>query len=234
MGSLQDTGKRSTMKFPLAFFALFFVYTCSGGLPAGGGNPFRPLSPFGVAIHIREGGVEYDQTEAYDPFTSDVISHVPGHIRDNITLHDVVKIENELLGLTVWKLKEEDFCHIENMEPGSDPTAMLLEAVPYEVKKKVVDAAALTKVYVHAKDVGEWNGDRESLTRIMKELCNGFPIRLVGNSKISKEGFDNLTDGKDRMAMRAHCCCSIRRTLRRSGSTDSVEGNIIHTIVVSD
>merc|ERR1711934_136841 len=215
MGSLQDTGKRSTMKFPLAFFALFFVSTCSGGLP-GGGNPFRPLSPFGVAIHIREGGVEYDQTEAYDPFTSDVISHVPGHIRDNITLHDVVKIEN--------------------MEPGSDPTAMLLEAVSYEVKKKVVDAAELTKVYVHAKDVGERNGDRESLTRDMKELCNGLPIRLVSNSKISKEGFDNLTDGKDRMARMAHCCCSSNnmRSLQRSGSTDSVGGNIIHTIVVSD
>ena len=42
---------------------------------------------------MKEGEVEYDQTEAYDPLTSDVISHVPGHIRDNITLHEVVKIE---------------------------------------------------------------------------------------------------------------------------------------------
>ena len=68
------------MRFLGAFLTVFFASTCSA-------------SPFVAKIHMEEGEVEYDQTEAYDPLTSDVISHVPGHIRDNITLHEVVKIE---------------------------------------------------------------------------------------------------------------------------------------------
>ena len=183
---------------------------------------------------MKEGEVEYDQTEAYDPLTSDVISHVPGHIRDNITLHEVVKIENELLRLAVWKLKEEDLCHIEKMEPERDPTGMMLEAVSYEARKMAMDIAEMTTVYVKAKDMGEWNGDRESITRDMNELCNGLPIRLVSNVKISKEGFDNLTDGKNRMMAPAHCCCGVNARRRRSGNTKPVQGQIIHRIVASD
>merc|ERR1712210_15784 len=130
MGSLLDPGIRSTtMRFLLAsILTVFFASTCSA-------------SPFVAKIHMKEGEVEYDQTEAYDPLTSDVISHVPGHIRDNINLHEVVKIENE-------------FCHIEKMEPERDPTGMMLDAVSYEARKKVMDIAEMTTVYVHAKDKG--------------------------------------------------------------------------------
>merc|ERR1712037_300766 len=236
MGSLLDPGIRSTMKFLLAFFALF-ASTCSA-------------SPFVAKIHVKEGEVEYDQTEAYDPLTSDVISHVPGHIRDNITLHEVVKIENELLGLAVWRLMEKEFCHIEKMEPERDPTGMMLDAVSYEARKKVMDIAEMTTVYVHAKDKGEWNGDRESLTRDMKELCNGLPIRLVENTNISKEEFDNLLGGKDRMVQYLRgrylpvdeddwwpSCGGIRvrvPQMVRSGNSDPVEEGVIHRIVVSD
>ena len=45
-------------------------------------------------IHMKEGQVEYDQVEVFDPATSDVITHVPRHTRDNLTLHEVVKVEN--------------------------------------------------------------------------------------------------------------------------------------------
>ena len=163
-----------------------------------------------------------------------MITHVPGHTRDNITLHEVVKVENELLGLAVWKLMVEDICHIERMELERDPTGMMLEAVSYEARKVVMDNAKVTTVYVHAKDMGEWKGDRERLTRDMKEVCNGLPIRLVSNTKISKEGFDNLIDGKERMALAATHCCWCRDTMLRSGSTDSVKEEIFHKIVVSD
>ena len=180
--------------------------------------------------------MEYDQTEAYDPLTSDVISHVPGHIRDNITLHEVVKIENELLGLAVWRLMEKEFCHIEKMEPERDPTGMMLDAVSYEARKKVMDIAEMTTVYVHAKDMGEWNGDRESLTRDMNELCNGLPIRLVENTNISKDEFDNLLSGKDRRVPSWPSCGGIRVRMQmaRSGNSDPVEEGVIHRIVVSD
>ena len=182
--------------------------------------------------------MEYDQTEAYDPLTSDVISHVPGHTRDNITLHEVVKVENELLGLAVWKLMEKEFCHIERMEQERDPTGMMLDAVSYEARKKVMDIAEMTTVYVHAKDMGEWNGDRESLTRDMKELCNDLPIRLVNNTNISKEEFDNLLSSKDRMVQpRWPSCGGIRVRISqmvRSGNSEPVEEGVIHRIVVSD
>merc|ERR1719348_1536009 len=227
--SLLDPGKGSTMKTLLAFLAVFFASMCSA-------------SPFVAKIHMTEGEVEYDQTEAYDPLTSDVITHVPGHTRDNITLHEVVKIENELLGLAVWKLMEEEFCYIERMELERDPTGMMLEAVSYEARKKVMDIADITTVYVHAKDMGEWNGDRERLTGDMKELCNGVPIRLVSNTNISKEEFDNLLSRKDRRVLpidvdERPSCGGIRwrgAQMLRSGSSDSVEEGIIHRIVVSD
>ena len=70
----QRCKSRSTMKF------LLVLLLSSACLAA--------PSPFVAKIHMVEGEVEYDQTEAYDPLTSDVISHVPGHSRDNITLHE--------------------------------------------------------------------------------------------------------------------------------------------------
>merc|ERR1711990_102082 len=224
MGSLLDPGKGSTMKFLLPFLALCFASTCYA-------------SPFVAKIHMKEGEVEYDQTEAYDPLTSDVITHVPGHTRDNITLHEVVKIENELLGLAVWRLMEKEFCQIERMEQERDPTGLMLDAVSYEARNMAMDIAEMTTVYVKAKDMGEWNGDRESLTRDMKELCIGLPIRLVENTYISKEEFDNLLSGKDRMIDDRWGSCGgirVRGQLVRSGNSDSVEEGVIHRIVVSD
>merc|ERR1711887_394606 len=211
---------RSTMKF------LLVLLLSSACLPA--------PSPFVAKTHMVEGEVEYDQTEAYDPLTSDVISHVPGHSRDNTTLHEVVKIENELLGLAVWRLMEKEFCQIERMEEERDPTGMMLDAVSYEARKMAMDIAEMTTVYVKAKDMGEWNGDRESLTRDMKELCIGLPIRLVENTYISKEEFDNLLSGKDRMERPWPSCGGMRMAMARSGNSDSVEEGVVHRIVASD
>ena len=197
-------------------------------------------SPFVAKIHMVEGEVEYDQTEAYDPLTSDVISHVPGHSRDNITLHEVVKIENELLGLAVWRLLEKDACNIEEIEPERDPTGMMLEAVAYDAKHKAMDIANMRTVYVHAADMGEWKGDRGNLTKDMQELCSGLPIRLVSNSNISKEEFEHLMIGNDRRVQGWPSCGGILSrefTLTdslRSGNDESVEEEVVHRIVVSD
>merc|ERR1711970_333635 len=154
-------------------------------------------------IHMKEGQVEYDQVEVFDPATSDVITHVPRHTRDNLTLHEVVKVENEALGLAVWRLLERDFCYIERMEPKRDPTGMLLKAANF--------------------------GDRKDLTKDMVNLCNGLPIRLVSNTNISKEEFERLTDGKDRRVMGLSASCCARRALARSDSGEEV----VHRIVVS-
>ena len=218
----QRCKSRSTMKF------LLVLLLSSACLAA--------PSPFVAKIHMVEGEVEYDQTEAYDPLTSDVISHVPGHSRDNITLHEVVKIENELLGLAVWRLLEKDACNIEEIEPERDPTGMMLEAVAYDAKHKAMDIAKMRTVYVHAIDMGEWKGDRGNLTKDMQELCSGLPIRLVSNSNISKEEFDNLTIGKDRRVQGLPSCGGIlaREYMARSGNSELVEEEVVHRIVVSD
>ena len=218
----QRCKSRSTMKF------LLVLLLSSACLAA--------PSPFVAKIHMVEGEVEYDQTEAYDPLTSDVISHVPGHSRDNITLHEVVKIENELLGLAVWRLLEKDACNIEEIEPERDPTGMMLEAVAYDAKHKAMDIAKMRTVYVHAIDMGEWKGDRGNLTKDMQELCSGLPIRLVSNSNISKEEFEHLMNGKDRMVQGWPSCGGIlsREFMVRSGNNESVEEEVVHRIVVSD
>merc|ERR1712112_37733 len=91
MGLLVPGLKSTAMKFLLVFLALFFASTSWA-------------SPFVANILIKEGEVKYNQTEAYDPLTSDVITHVPRHTRANVTLQEVGKIENELLRLAVWRL----------------------------------------------------------------------------------------------------------------------------------
>ena len=89
--------------------------------------------------------------------------------------------------------------------------------------------------------MGEWKGDRKNLTKDMQELCSGLPIRLVSNSNISKEEFDNLLISKDRMVAPTRlssCDCIKRRNndniLVRSGNNESVEEEVVHRIVVSD
>ena len=208
------------MKFLLASILLAFVASASS------------LSN-GFKIHMKEGQVEYDQTMAYnqpprpdlgDADMFDVITHVPAHTRDNITLHEVIKIENKLLGVAVWRLMDKDFCHIEKMEPERDPTGMMLEAVSYEARKKVMDIVEVTSVYVHAKFTGQWWGDWELLTRDMKFLCNGLPIKLVGGVNISKEEFDNFYDGEDRRMVAPSAYSNVI----------IIRGTIIHRTVVSD
>ena len=180
-------------------------------------------------IHMKEGQVEYDQVEVFDPATSDVITHVPRHTRDNLTLHEVVKVENEALGLAVWRLLERDFCYIERMEPERDPIGMLLKAANYEVRDKVMDVAKMETIYILAKDLGEWKGDRKEFTKDMVNLCNGLQIRLVSNTNISKEEFERLTDGKDRRVMGLSASCCARRAIARIHS----EEEMVHRIVVS-
>ena len=85
--------------------------------------------------------------------------------------------------------------------------------------------------------MGEWKGDRKNLTKDMQELCSGLPIRLVRNSNISKEKFDNLMIGEDRMeAPFLPSCGGIlrREFMVRSGNNESVEEEVVHRIVVSD
>ena len=196
-----------------------------------------------------EHGVHYNQTEEYDPFTADVITYVPAHERDGLILHELTKIENEGLGLVVWKLTDENFCHLEDLNPRELPTRFVLEVATMEARNITLVDSMLTIEYVHSMDDGEWEGDREDLTADMQKLCEGIPIRKDISRVISHAEFEALVNGggtgrnkrqNGQSTRRAHCCghgVSPRMMAKRSADnfTQPHSGiEYIHTILASD
>ena len=163
---------------------------------------------------MNEHGVLYNQTEEYDPLTSDVITYVPGHERDGLIFLELTKIENEGLGIVVWKLTDEDFCHLEDLDPAGLPTRFVLEVASLEARNVTLNESMLRIEYVYSMDEGEWEGDREDLTLDMQNLCTGIPIRKDSTRIITHTEFVALVDGngngrKKRQVptRRIHCCC---------------------------
>jgi len=202
-------------------------------------------SLFTANMQIQENGVHYNQTESFDPVTGDVISIIPGHHRNGVFLHDVVKIENERLGLLVWRVKEDDVCHLEHLDPEIQPSRLLLAVAYLEMNNITVDTSNIYTEYVHAVDDGEWEGDRDTLTQDMDLLCEGRDIRKVNNTFVTEEEFLDLLNGGNkeddrRMAPMpmpiAHCCNSCCRGImvRSSDEESSPEDPIFHRIVVAD
>ena len=102
-----------------------------------------------VPLMIEEHGVHYNQTEEYDALTQDVISRIPAHQRDNLLLHQVEKIENEGLGISIWKLKDENCCHLGVLNPLERPTMFVLEVATLGARNVTVDMSKVRTVYVH-------------------------------------------------------------------------------------
>merc|ERR1711962_661221 len=182
---------------------------------------------FNANMHIQENGTYYNQTESFDPVTEDVITIIPGHHRNGIFLHDVIKIENERLGLLVWRMKEDDVCHLEHLLDTDQPSRLLLLVASMETNNVTVDTSNIFTEYFHSVDDGEWEGDRDTLTQDMKLLCEGRDIRKIKNTFITEEQFQDLVNGQnredDRMMAptgRARCgtfCCRPMAILRSSG-----------------
>merc|ERR1712168_591708 len=115
----------------------------------------------------------------------------------------------------------------------------------------------MTTNYVHAKDDGEWVGNREDLTEDMREMCEGVPIRKVTNEPLTEEEFNDMMNGVGQQGTRKkrriwdpppfpHCCGrgwddrwvprrdidDLRDAIaRKKRSTDGV--HIRHTIVLN-
>lgn len=203
-------------------------------------------SLFIANMQIQENGVHYNQTESFDPVTGDVISIIPGHHSNGVFLHDVVKIENERLGLLVWRVKEEDVCHLEHLDPEIQPSRFLLAVAYLEENNVTVDTSNIYTEYVYAVDDGEWEGDRDTLTQDMKLLCNGREIRKVKNRFVTEQQFLDLIDDEyqedERMAKirdwprLPHCYNSCCRSMmvRSSDEKSSPENQFFHRIVVAD
>merc|ERR1712112_700945 len=137
-------------------------------------------------LQVDEHGQLYNQTEVFDPKTGDIISHVPSHWRSGIHLHDVTIIKNENLGLAVWKLKDEDVCFLEDLDPEEHPARLVLEAAYLEAHNVTVHTEDIRTVNLRAVDDGDWEGDRNTLTEDMARLCEGLPIRKVHNVEMEE------------------------------------------------
>ena len=93
---------------------------------------------FKANLHLEEEGTYYDQTELYDPVTADVITIVPAHDRQGLHLEELKKIENEDLGISIWKLKNEKVCHIEGLDENVHPMMFVLKVASFEAENITV------------------------------------------------------------------------------------------------
>jgi len=184
-------------------------------------------SVLGSLLHIEEFSVTYNQSVELDPFTEDVINHVPRHQRDGRLFRDTTKIENRYLGISVWKEEDENHCYFRELMDYESPILLSQIAVIAEANQDVFNAADMTQVLLWATPNGQLTDDeREKLTMDMKLLCTGIKIvRMktehldpeeyahrksnVGDCYSSQTGLNNVRGKRDaRPAAIAHESCS--------------------------
>merc|ERR1712179_786257 len=102
---------------------------------------------FKANLHLEEEGTYYDQTEVYDPETADAITIVPAHERQGLHLEELKKIENEGLGISIWKLKNENRCHIEELDENVHPMMFVLKVASLEADNITVSNSMLDIVF---------------------------------------------------------------------------------------
>ena len=95
-----------------------------------------PCTAFIIEAHmqIEEFGVRYNQTETFNPMTSDIISFVPGHFNKdlNLDLQEMTRIDNEELGISIVKMVDDDVCRLEDLDPDLKPSRFILEIASLE------------------------------------------------------------------------------------------------------
>merc|ERR1711962_368406 len=171
---------------------------------------------FSATLQVNEYGVLYNQTQVYDPTTGDMIIHVPSHWRNGTFLHDLTKVENENLDITVWKLKDHNVCFLEKFDPEEHSISFMLEVAYMEAHNVTIDASQYRIIKFLVVDDGEWKGDREELTENMQSLCSGVTIRKAHHVQID----ETMVHRRKRQASssmatrRASCCwCGMRHCL---------------------
>merc|ERR1712042_265407 len=151
---------------------------------------------FKANLHLEDEGTYYDQAEIYDPVTADVITIVPAHDRQGLHLEELKKIENEGLGISIWKLKNENVCHIEALDENAQPLMFVLKVASFEAENITVSNNMLDMVYILNEDIGVWDGNVEDLTENMQAMCEGLEIRKVKEKAITVAEFNDLLYGE--------------------------------------
>merc|ERR1719312_2018781 len=147
---------------------------------------------FKANLHLEEEGTHYDQTEVYYPATGDVITIVPAHERQGLQLEVLKTIENEGLGISVWKLKSANVCHIEQLNENVQPMRFVLKVASFEADNITLSSSLLDTLFILNTDTGPWNGSFDDLTANMKDLCDGYEMRGVTEEAITEEEFNTL------------------------------------------
>ena len=139
-------------------------------------------------------------------------------------LHDVTIIKNENLGLTVWKLNDEDVCFLEDLDPETQPSRFVLEVAYLEAHNVTVHTEDIRTVNLQSVDDGVWEGDRDTLTEDMARLCEDLPIRKIHNVKM---GHTKVHMRKRQANTRGWCVvCWIRP--RSIGPSSEIVHKIVH------
>ena len=65
-------------------------------------------------------------------------------------------IENEGLGISIWKLSSDEVCFIEDLDEDTKPMQFVLNVAAMEADNITVHSSLLKTLYVYNIDVGFW------------------------------------------------------------------------------
>merc|ERR1711942_199316 len=149
----------------------------------------------GSELTVKEAGTIYNQSVALDVETSEVVTHVPGHVRDGILFRETIKLDNNHLGVSLWRELDGELCYLRDMMQFEHPEELSQIVDRVEADHKVVDSGEMLQVQLWAKPNGQVKDEeRELLSKDMKMLCQGLPIIRMRTEQLNQEEFQKKVD----------------------------------------
>merc|ERR1711942_545101 len=149
----------------------------------------------GSELTVKEAGTIYNQSVALDVETSEVVTHVPGHVRDGILFRETIKLDNNHLGVSLWRELDGELCYLRDMMQFEHPEELSQIVDRVEADHKVVDSGEMLQVQLWATPNGQVKEEeRELLSKDMKMLCYGLPIIRMRTQQLNQEEFQKKVD----------------------------------------
>merc|ERR1711942_112219 len=149
----------------------------------------------GSELTVKEAGTIYNQSVALDVETSEVVTHVPGHVRDGILFRETIKLDNNHLGVSLWRELDGELCYLRDMMQFEHPEELSQIVDKVEADHKVVDSGEMLQVQLWAAPNGQVKDEeRELLSKDMKMLCQGLPIIRMRTEQLNQEEFQKKVD----------------------------------------
>merc|ERR1711942_440651 len=149
----------------------------------------------GSELTVKEAGTIYNQSVALDVETSEVVTHVPGHVRDGILFRETIKLDNNHLGVSLWRELEGELCYLRDMMKFEHPMELSQIMDKVEADHQVVDSGKMLQVKLWATPNGQVKEEeREMLSKDMKMPCHGLPIIRMSTEQLNQEEFQKKVD----------------------------------------